>query len=281
LEPAETSLTSATPRKGKIDVKRHGRSDRGADTAVQGAAGHGARSACVRAFWKQSVSPRTTAEMPPRWNGSRMREAGPPAGHVAPSQRRKRIEAVLPQAGEPWAPPGRCATLWLILAEALENGHDAAGAELVHEMTECWLGPRAQACAGAAACATGWAAQAPILHLDATLRPELVQTYLPRIDIGDARRRAPAPCPRPPGDRQPDLGQRADALGRQRARAGSQGLPRPGCAISAPGSTLRARQCHRPGQAVDLLIVGQKAAIDAYSGPPACRRVSRRCISTR
>jgi hypothetical protein len=26
--------------------------------------------------------------------------------------------------------------LWLILAEALENGHDAAGAELVHERTE-------------------------------------------------------------------------------------------------------------------------------------------------
>ena len=32
----------------------------------------------------------------------------------------------------------------------------------------------------------GWAAEAPILHLDATLRPELVQPYLPLIDIGAA-----------------------------------------------------------------------------------------------
>jgi putative DNA primase/helicase len=65
----------------------------------------------------------------------RMRDAGLRPG-MSPVERRKRIEAVLPPAGEPWAPPGRCATLWLILAEALENGHDAAGAELVHEMTE-------------------------------------------------------------------------------------------------------------------------------------------------
>jgi len=112
----------------------------------------------------------------------RMRDAGLRPG-MSPVERRKRIEAVLPPAGEPWAPPGRCATLWLILAEALENGHDADGAELVHDMTEAgsvrdlrlrWRSPMR----------TGWAAQAPILHLDATLRPELVQIYLPRIDIG-------------------------------------------------------------------------------------------------
>jgi putative DNA primase/helicase len=112
----------------------------------------------------------------------RMRDAGLHPG-MSPAERRKRIEAVPPPAGEPWAPPGRCATLWLILAEALENGHNAAGAELVHEMTEAGS-VRALRLRWRSPMRTGWAAQAPILHLDATLRPELVQTYLPRIDIG-------------------------------------------------------------------------------------------------
>lgn len=114
----------------------------------------------------------------------RMRDAGLRLG-MSPVERRKRIEAVMPPAGEPWAPPGRCATRWLILAVALENGHDAAGAELVHEMTEAGS-VRALRLRWRSLMRTGWAAQAPILHPDATLRPELVQSYLPRIDIGTA-----------------------------------------------------------------------------------------------
>ena len=61
----------------------------------------------------------------------RLRDAGLLPG-MSPALRRKRVEAVLPPAGEPWAPPGRCVTLWLILGEALETGHDAAGADLVN-----------------------------------------------------------------------------------------------------------------------------------------------------
>jgi putative DNA primase/helicase len=126
----------------------------------------------------------------------------------------------------------------------------------------------------------GWAAQAPILHLDATLRPELVQAYLPRIDIGA-----------PVAARQPYV--------RVRQIAGS---PTSSRALTPAGDTserdrkaaarrlrdlrawieLRARQCHRPGQAVDLLVVGQKAAIDALRAaglPPRVEAVHFNALS--
>ena len=118
----------------------------------------------------------------------------------------------------------------------------------------------------------GWAAEAPILHLDATLRPELVQTYLPRIGIGDqvsarqphvrvrqvtgsptsARALTPAP----------------DAPDRDRKAAANR------LRDLAAWIALRARQCHRPAARVDLLVVGQKAAIDALRDaglPPRAR----------
>lgn len=189
----------------------------------------------------------------------RMRDAGLRPG-MSPVERRKRIEAVLPRAGEPWAPPGRCATLWLILAEALENGHDAAGAELVHEMTEAGS-VRALRLRWRSRMRTGWAAQAPILHLDATLRPELVQTYLPRIDIGA-----------PVAARQPHVRVRQVTGSPTSARAltPADDAPERDCKSAATRLRdlrawidLRARQCLCAGQAIDLLIVGQKAAIDA------------------
>jgi putative DNA primase/helicase len=189
----------------------------------------------------------------------RMRDAGLRPG-MSPVERRKRIEAVLPQAGEPWAPPGRCATLWLILAEALENGHDAAGAELVHEMTESGS-VRALRLRWRSTMRKGWAAQAPILHLDATLRPELVQTYLPRIDIGA-----------PVAARQPHVRVRQVTGSPTSARALTPSADAPERDRKAAATRLRdlrawidlrARQCHRAGQPIDLLVVGQKAAIDA------------------
>ena len=208
----------------------------------------------------------------------RMRDAGLRPG-MSPVERRKRIEAVLPPAGEPWAPPGRCATLWLILAEALENGHDAAGAELVHEMTEAGS-VRALRLRWRSPMRTGWAAGVPILHLDATLRPELVQTYLPRIDIGTpVAARQPHVCIRqvtgsPTSARA--LTPAADAPERDRKAAASRlrGL--------RAWIDLRARQCHRPGVAVDLLIVGQKAAIDALRAaglPPRVEAVHFNALS--
>ncbi|MBD3787726.1 MAG: toprim domain-containing protein, partial [Sphingomonadales bacterium] len=208
----------------------------------------------------------------------RMRDAGLRPG-MSPVERRKRIEAVLPPAGEPWAPPGRCATLWLILAEALENGHDATGAELVHEMTEAGS-VRALRLRWRSRMRTGWAAQAPILHLDATLRPELVQTYLPRIDIGT-----------PVAARQPHVRVRQVTGSPTSARALSPSADAPERDRKAAASRLRdlrawidlrARQCHRPGQAIDLLVVGQKAAIDALRSaglPPRVEAVHFNALS--
>jgi putative DNA primase/helicase len=208
----------------------------------------------------------------------RMRDAGLRPG-MSPVERRKRIEAVLPQAGEPWAPPGRCATLWLILAEALENGHDAAGAELVHEMTESGS-VRALRLRWRSTMRKGWAAQAPILHLDATLRPELVQTYLPRIDIGT-----------PVVARQPHVRVRQVTGSPTSARALTPAADAPERDRKAATNRLRdlhawielrARQCHRPGQTIDLLVVGQKAAIDALRSaglPPRVEAVHFNALS--
>jgi putative DNA primase/helicase len=208
----------------------------------------------------------------------RMRDAGLRPG-MSPVERRKRIEAVLPQAGEPWAPPGRCATLWLILAEALENGHDAAGAELVHEMTEAGS-VRALRLRWRSPMRNGWAAQAPILHLDATLRPELVQTYLPRIDIGA-----------PVAARQPHVRIRQVTGSPTSARALTPSADAPERDHKAAATRLRdlrawidlrARQCHRAGQPIDLLVVGQKAAIDALRSaglPPRVEAVHFNALS--
>ena len=208
----------------------------------------------------------------------RMRDAGLRPG-MSSVERRKRIEAVLPPAGEPWATPGRCATLWLILAEALENGHDAAGAELVHEMTEAGS-VRALRLRWRSPMRTGWAAQAPILHLDATLRPELVQTYLPRIDIGT-----------PVAARQPHVRIRQVTGSPTSARALTPSADAPERDRKAAATRLcdlrawidlRARQCHRPGQAIDLLVVGQKAAIDVLRSaglPPRVEAVHFNALS--
>ena len=199
----------------------------------------------------------------------RMRDAGILPG-MSPAQRRKRVEAVLPGSGEPWAPPGRCATLWLILAEALEKGHDAAGAELVHERTENGS-IRALKLRWHSRMRAGWAAEAPILHLDATLRPELVQTYLPRLDVGT-----------PVAARQPHVRIRQVTGSPTSARALTPTTQAPARDRKAAATrlrdlrawiTLRARQCHRPAQSVDLLVVGQKAAIDALRAAGLPRRV--------
>ena len=208
----------------------------------------------------------------------RMRDAGLRPG-MSPAERRKRMEAVLPPASEPWAPPGRCATLWLILAEALEAGHDAAGAELGHERTENGS-IRALKLRWRSRMRAGWAAEAPILHLDATLRPELVQTYLPRIGI-DA----------PVAASQPHLRVRQVTGSPTSARAltpGSNAPERDGKGAATKlrdlraWIALRARQCHRPGQTIDLLVIGQKAAIDALRAaglPPRVEAVHFNALS--
>lgn len=208
----------------------------------------------------------------------RLRDAGLLPG-MSPIERRRRIASVLPPEGEPWAPPGRASTLWLILAEALENFHDAAGAELVHERTENGT-VRALKLRWRSRIRAGWAATAPILHLDATLRPELVQPYLPRIDVGD-----------PVAAQQPHLRIRQVTGSPTSARALTPAADAPERDHKAAAGhlrdlcawlDLRARQCHRPGQAVDLLVIGQKAAIDALRSaglPPRVEAVHFNALS--
>lgn len=170
---------------------------------------------------------------------------------VSAVERRKRVKAVLPFASKPCAPPGRCATLWLILAEALEIGQDAAGAEFAHERTESGS-VRALRLRWRSKLRSGWAAEFPILHLDATLQPELVQTYLPMIDIGApvATRQPPVPARQVTGSPTSTLTPSTDARDRNHKTATMQ------LRDLRAWIVLRAKQCHCAGQAVHLLIVG-------------------------
>jgi len=179
---------------------------------------------------------------------------------MGPVERRRRIEKVLPPHGQPWAPPGRCATMWLILAEALENEHDAAGAVLVNELTENgtvralklrWRGPLRG----------GWASDVPVLHLDATLREELVRPYLRQIAI-----REPVAAVTPHVRVRQVLGSPTSAKALtpavqapERDRKTAEHHLRDLLAYVR----LRARELRGTGRDTDLLLVGQKAAIDA------------------
>jgi putative DNA primase/helicase len=276
LEPGRTSL-ACYGAKGKIDlaatadlVAARSRLLKALQVCEPGPLRHG----LLEAVGLTPEDCRTAATLERR----RMRDAGLLPG-MSPVERRKRIEKVLPPPGEPWAPPGRCATLWLILAEALENGHDAAGAELVHERTDNGS-VRALKLRWRSRLRAGWAAEAPILHLDATLRPELVQTYLPRIDIGDQV-----------SARQPHVRIRQVTGSPTSARTLTPPAVAPDrdhkAAVHrlrdlAAWIALRARQCRRPAARVDLLIVGQKAGIDALRAtglPPRVEAVHFNALS--
>jgi putative DNA primase/helicase len=188
----------------------------------------------------------------------RMRDPGLLPG-MGPAERRKRIEKVLPPFGQPWAPPGRCATLWLILAEALENAHDAAGAELVNELTESGS-VRALKLRWRGRLRAGWAGDVPVLHLDATLRGELIRPYLPSI-----RLREPVAAAMPHVRVRQVLGSPTSA----RALTPTLQAPERDRTTAAHHVRdllgyvgMRARQRRGTGRNMDLLLVGQKAAID-------------------
>lgn len=178
-----------------------------------------------------------------------------------PAERRRRIAAVLPKEGEPWAPPGRSAAMWMLIAEALENDHDAAGAVLCDAMTENGT-VRSLRLAWRAGLRKSWGAGGPVLHLDATLRPELVTPFLPDITVAEpVRAREPhvrvrqvlgAPTSAKalaPDASAPARDQSAAVLRRREMAA----------LIALRARTLRGRA--RSGK--DLLVIGQKAAVDA------------------
>lgn len=189
----------------------------------------------------------------------RLRDAGLLPG-MDPAERRARIAKIMPPDGMPWAPPGRCAILWLIIAEALENGHDAAGVELFHERTEAGS-VKSLRLRWRSRLRSGWAAGVPILHLDATLRSELVEPYLPFMEIGALV-----------AARQPYVRVRQITQSPTSAKALTPLAEAPARDQKAAANhlrdlmaliRLRARQCRRPDTDMDVLVIGQKAAIGA------------------
>lgn len=113
----------------------------------------------------------------------RMRPAGLHPG-MAPAERRAALQAALPaDAGKgAYAKPGRCAALWSILATAIEAGHDAHGAS-IEPVKDKGGSHLAVVLRWRASIKEGW--QAPTLHADATMQPEIVRQYLPGIEIAE------------------------------------------------------------------------------------------------
>jgi putative DNA primase/helicase len=189
---------------------------------------------------------------------ARLRDPGLLPGMDAATRARK-IAKVLPVRGVPWAPPGRAAALWTILAHALDNQHDAAGVDVVNQLTENGS-LRALKLRWRAPIRSGWIAGIPVLHLDATARPELVSPYLPTLSIAEPLRAA-TPHVRvrqvlgsptsakalTPGEEAPD---REHRTGRRHRRDLVTYL------------RTRAKELRR-SEGKDLLVIGQKAAIDA------------------
>lgn len=201
----------------------------------------------------------------------RLRNPGllPGMGEV---QRRRLIDAVLPPHGQPWSPPGRCAALWGILAEAIENGRDAGGAVLAHQMTENGS-VRALNLRWRGELRGGWAGNIPVLHLDATLRPELVTPYLPYVVT-----HSPLASRLPHVEVRQVIGSPTSARAltpAAQARDRDQKTAQRHLRDLLTYIALRARQCHRHSTSsnTDLLIIGQKAAIDALRAAGLPRRV--------
>ncbi len=190
----------------------------------------------------------------------RMRDPGLLPG-MDPIERSRRIAKVMPEPGEPWAPPRRAAAMWRLFGEALEQDHDAAGAVVFNASTENgtvrslrlrWRGDLR----------VGWGGQGPILHLDATLRPDLVTPFIPDITV-----EPPLMASEPHVHVRQVLGAptSANALTplpnapvRQRDAAATH-LREIATLIVLRAIAMRGRSPAPP----DLLVIAQKAAIDA------------------
>ena len=200
----------------------------------------------------------------------RMRNPGLTPG-MDPGERRRRIAAVLPKEGEPWAPPNRAATMWLLIAKALENDHDVAGAVLVDAMSENGT-VRCLRLTWRADLRDGWGAQGPILHLDATMRPELVTPFVPEVTIAEPLV-ATEPHVRVRQILRAPVSAKALTPGedaRPRDRSAAENHRRQVSALIAlRAAGLRGRSASPP----DLLIIAQKAAVDALRAAGLPRNV--------
>ena len=133
LEPDAATLTCFTTR-GKVDYEAtndllvlRGRLWKVLQTGLFGPISH----ALLEAAGLTAKDCRFAAGL----ERARLRNPGLLPGMDAATRARK-IAKVLPPRGVPWAPPGRAAALWTILAEALDSEHDAAGVTVVNELTE-------------------------------------------------------------------------------------------------------------------------------------------------
>ncbi|MFT4962296.1 MAG: putative DNA primase/helicase [Paracoccaceae bacterium] len=259
LEPGRTSVT-CYQHDGKVDVEatadltaaRH-RLWKALQVAEPGPLKHG----LLTSVGLTAEDCRVAATLERR----RLRNPGLLPG-MGETQRRKLIDAVLPPHGQPWSPPGRCAALWIILAKAIEDGFDAGGAVLAHQMTENGS-VRALNLRWRGELRGGWAGNIPVLHLDATLRPELVTPYLPYIAT-----HSPLSARLPHVEVRQVLCSPTSAKALTpvaQARERDQKTAKRHLRDLLAYISLRARQCHRHSTSsnTDLLIIGQKAAIDA------------------
>jgi putative DNA primase/helicase len=266
LEPDAATLTCFTVR-GKVDYEAtndlivlRGRLWKVLQTGLLGPISH----ALLEAAELTAKDCRFAAGL----ERARLRDPGLLPGMDA-AMRARRIANVLPARGVPWAPPGRAAALWTILAEALDNQHDAAGVNVVIQLTENGS-VRALKLRWRAPIRSGWLADVPVLHLDATTQPELVSPYLPALSIAEPLRAA-TPHVRvrqvlgsptsakalTPGEEAPDREHRTSRRHRRDLV-----------------TYLRARAKElRRGEGKDLLVIGQKAAIDALRSEPLPARV--------
>lgn len=116
----------------------------------------------------------------------RLRDAGVRPGQT-PAERQRRIAAVRPEAGVPWAPPRRAATMWRLIGDAIVGGHDAASVSLETRPTDDGAGTvRVLALRHRRDLAASWAEGVPTLHLDATMSERLVAPFLPRAEFAPA-----------------------------------------------------------------------------------------------
>ena len=160
--------------------------------------------------------------------------------------------------------------MWLILAEALENEHDAAGAVLANELTEHGT-VRALKLRWRGRLRGGWAAEVPVLHLDATLRAELIRPYLRHIAV-----REPVTATTPHVRVRQVLGSPTSAKAlTPGAQAPERDQKTAAHHLRDLMAYVRVRACELRGSGggADLLVVGQKAAIDALRAAGLPRRV--------
>ncbi|MEY3702946.1 MAG: hypothetical protein RLZZ561_566, partial [Pseudomonadota bacterium] len=101
---------------------------------------------------------------------------------MGPKERARKLSKVIPGEGVCWTPPGRAAAMWRILADALEERRDAWGVKVGRMHTEEGT-VRTLDLYWHASLRKGWVAATPVLHIDATMRGELVQPYLPGITV--------------------------------------------------------------------------------------------------